>query len=349
MVDTVLSFFLESAYYALTSMSEHALAYSEEPLKHRFLVFYEAAGLSSDLASYILRSLLSEGRIRYETVIKGKDGLESKLIDREGPTGCILTTTAPSMHPENETRLLSITVSDSQEQTRDILHAIARGDDTGAPDLSQWHALQEWLDHAGHVVVFPYAEKLADLIPPVAVRLRRDFTMVLNLIRAHAILHQATREHDEDNRIIATVEDYRAIRDLIADSVSDGVGATVPDSVRQTVKGVQEVVSQSNPHATLQHLATVLKLDKSATSRRVKVCINKGYLINTQNHKGKPMQLTLGDPLPEEVEILPSPEKLGCCSVAVEKEGIDTPPSPISQNEPDFPPEDDLPDVEIIA
>ncbi len=49
-------------------MSEHALAYSKEPLAHRFLVLDEAAGLEGDFASYLLRSLLSEGCIRYETV-----------------------------------------------------------------------------------------------------------------------------------------------------------------------------------------------------------------------------------------------------------------------------------------
>ena len=42
----------------------------------------------------------------------------------------------------------------------------------------------------------------------VAVRLRRDFSVVLSLIKAHAILHQATRERDADGRIVATLADY---------------------------------------------------------------------------------------------------------------------------------------------
>jgi hypothetical protein len=39
-------------------------------------------------------------------------------------------------------------------------------------------------------VVIPFAKRLADLVPPVAIRLRRDFKTVLMLIRAHALLHQ---------------------------------------------------------------------------------------------------------------------------------------------------------------
>jgi hypothetical protein len=106
-------------------MSEHALAYSQEPLRHRFLVLYEAEGMNAKFTSYLIRSLLSEGRIRYETVDKTKAGLIPKLIEREGPTG-LLTTTAVLLHPENGTRLLSITVTDTKEQTRNITRAMAK-------------------------------------------------------------------------------------------------------------------------------------------------------------------------------------------------------------------------------
>ena len=68
-------------------MSERALAYSDEPLRHRFLVLYEAAGMEGDMQSYLIRSLLSEGRLVYETVEKTKEGMKSRLIYREGPAG----------------------------------------------------------------------------------------------------------------------------------------------------------------------------------------------------------------------------------------------------------------------
>ena len=95
-------------------MSEKALAYSTVPLQHKFLIFFEAAGLSGEFATYLLRSLLSEGCIRYETVEKGEDGrMQARLIEREGPTAVLITTTEVSLHPENETRLLSVPVDDS--------------------------------------------------------------------------------------------------------------------------------------------------------------------------------------------------------------------------------------------
>jgi hypothetical protein len=215
LVERVLDYFPDSAYHAMTAMSEKALAYSEEPIRHRFLVIFEAEGMASDFATYLMRSLLSEGRLRYEVVEKTSEGLKPRLIEREGPTGLIVTTTAVKLHPENETRLLSLTVSDTSEQTRDVISALA-AEEAPASDLTPWHALQEWLEGAEHRVTIPYAGDLAELVPPVAVRLRRDFGAVLNLIRAHAVLHGATRERDGEGRIIATLQDYAAVRELIA-------------------------------------------------------------------------------------------------------------------------------------
>jgi hypothetical protein len=241
LVERVLSFFPKGAYYALTAMSDRTLAYSEEPIKHRFLVIYEAAGMSGEFATYLMRSLLSEGRVRYETVEKTTEGIKPRLIEREGPTGLIVTTTAVKLHPENETRLLSLTVTDTQEQTRAIMAALAEEAGEAAPDLATWHALQVWLQSAEHRVWIPYAKKLAELIPPVAVRLRRDFGALLHLIRAHALLHQTTREQDTQGRIVATIEDYAVVRELVADLVSEGIEATVPATVRETVEAVERL------------------------------------------------------------------------------------------------------------
>src|ERR687889_937052 len=104
------------------------------------------------------------------------------------------------------------------------------------PDLERWHALQRWLEGAEHRVTIPYAKALARLVPPVAVRLRRDFGAVLNLIRAHAVLHQATRERDAEGRIVASFADYTTVRELVAELVSAGAEAAVPKTVRETVE-----------------------------------------------------------------------------------------------------------------
>lgn len=323
-VETVLKAFPESAYYALSSMSDRALAYSEEPLVHRALVLFEAAGLTSDFGSYLMRTLLSEGCIRYETVEKTADGMKPKLIQRDGPTGLIVTTTQASLHPENETRLLSVTVRDDREQTRGVLESLANRANGRGPavvDVEPWHALQTWLELAGNrAVSIPYAHALAEGADARAVRLRRDFGQLLHLIGAHAILHQAGRERDGYGRIVATIGDYRAVYDLVIDLVSEGVQAMVSPAIRATVKAVSECLAEDpekTPVKVLQ-IAKLLGIDKSSALRRVKVATEAGYLVNQEDKRGKPARLVLGDPLPDESRVLPAPEDLsegGGCSI----------------------------------
>jgi hypothetical protein len=323
-VESVLRFFPDEAFYALTAMSDRALAYSTEPLKHRHLVIYEVAGMNSDFPNYLIRSLLSEGHLRYETVEKTADGLISRFIEREGPTGLIVTTTSLRLHPENETRMLSLTVSDTQEQTAAVFRALASGG-THDADLSQWLALQTWLARSPCEVVIPYAAALAEMVPPLAIRLRRDFKTVLNLIRAHAVLHQANRRKDADGKIVADIADYAAVHELVADLVAEGADATIKPEVRETVNVVAALIEGGKAEVMQADIKKALKLDKSAVSRRVAAAVDAGVLHNLEDRKGRPARLVLGDPLPEEIELLPTPERLHGCAVV---EGDNSPRIP---------------------
>jgi hypothetical protein len=178
--------------------------------------------------------------------------------------------------------------------------------------------------------VIPYAMRLAEMIPPVAVRLRRDFTAILHLIMSHAILHQASREQDDRGRIIATIEDYKAVWDLVAPIVSRGVQMTVPATIRETVQAVERLEQGKKKGmvgASLMDVANILHLNRSTVSRRVSACLEEGYLVNRQTKRGQPSRLFVGDPLPGNSVVLPTPESLAeSCSLAGGSEGIHPPP-----------------------
>jgi hypothetical protein len=323
-VERVLEFFPPEAYFVRTGMSERALIYSDEEYSHRFLVVFEAAGMNSEMQSYLLRTLLSEGKVVYEVVEKTKAGLKPRRIEKEGPTGLITTTTAPKLHPENETRLLSLGVVDTPDQTRAVMRALAAdGAATVAVGYAQWHALQKWLAEGQREVAVPFGDRLADLIPPVAVRLRRDFKLLLTLIRAHALLHRETRACDDRGRIVATVFDYESVRELVAKLFAEGIEATVPETIRETVASVEACVGGGVEEVSLTALAKKMKLDKAAAHHRVRKAVERGYLVNREEKRGMPARIAIADPLPAEVEILPTPEALeGCCSVEAQMEGI---------------------------
>jgi hypothetical protein len=334
-VERTLKFFPPTAFYPLTAMSDRALAYSNEPLQHRHLVIYEAAGMASEFATYLIRSLLSEGRLRYETVEKTKDGLVPRVIEREGPTRLIATTTSLRLHPENETRMLSLTITDTHDQTAAVFRALANEDIHADADLKQWHALQTWLSLAGTKVVIPFADDLARQVPPVAVRLRRDFKTVLMLIRAHALLHQASRPKDEEGRIIAAPDDYAAVRALVADLIAEGVEATVKPEIREVVETAARLIAAGREELRQADLKLAVNLDKSALSRRVAGAIDGGYLKNLEERKRRPARLVLGDPLPADRDLLPKAdllirkERLHGCTV---DPGDKPPPTPWPQS-----------------
>lgn len=334
--EKTVEFFPKEAVIEMTAMSERALVYSKEEYTHRTMILYEATALrensEDNLTSYFVRSLLSEGRIEYPVTVRDPaGGWMTKTIVKEGPTNLIITTTKTRVHAENETRLLSLNTNDTREQTRAIFRALA-DESSAEPNKSEWHDLQRWLqsDKALHKVTVPYARQLAELIPPVAVRLRRDFGALLALIRTHAILHQLNRETDAEGRIVATVDDYAEVRELVAHLIAEGVGSTVHETVRETVEAVEALAVEGGVMA--RAVAERLKLDKSTASRRLRMASDGGYIRNLEERRGKPGRWVKGDPLPEKVDLLPQPCNLepsetrinrGGCTVASVNQGVE--------------------------
>jgi hypothetical protein len=211
--------------------------------------------------------------------------------------------------------MLSLTVSDTWEQTAAVFRALANGGVPGA-DLSRWRALQTWLATSACEIVIPYAPALAEMVPPVAIRLRRDFKTILVLIRAHALLHQSTLQKDAHGRLIAEISDYAAVRELVADLVAEGAEASIKPELRETVSAVADLLAGGREEVNQADIKKALKLDKSAVSRRANAALEAGLLRNLEDRKGRPARLVLGDPLSAEIELLPKPKRLHGCAVA---------------------------------
>jgi hypothetical protein len=207
------------------------------------------------------------------------------------------------------------------------MKAIAAGQRKAA-DFSEWHAYARWIAAGNKKVVIPYAAWLAEMIQPVAVRLRRDFRALLRLIEAHAIVHQLNRATDEQGRIVATEADYLAIRELVADLISDAVGTTVSATVRQTVETVAKLDIDKGPDVKVHDLEVELGLERSTLQYRVKTAKEKAYLVNVEEKRGRAARYKPGTPLPDDVVILP--ERI---------EGVNPHPEPASHTPADAEPQ----------
>ena len=182
------------------------------------------------------------------------------------------------------------------------------GGDLPLLDYERWHRLQHWLANGERNVVIPFAEQLADRVLALAVRQRRDFGALLTLIRAHALLHRALRDRNDGGAIVASITDYATVRKVVADLFSEGIEATVSNTVRQTVDAVAALKKKGE--VSLGQLVTKLGLDKNVVSRRVRQSTELGYLVNREARRGRPARRVLGDPMPEEVRVLPDPSEL---------------------------------------
>jgi hypothetical protein len=328
LVEKVASLFPSEAIHWLTASSPLALLYTKENFAHRVVIVGEAAGLQHDgPGASIIRALVWEGRLVYETVEKTHKGMKPLRIDKPGPTGLITTTTG-TVEPELETRMLTLNVRDDPDHSRAILKATARRAAGKQPniDLAPFHAFQRELALSDvQDPVVPFAGALAQLVDAGAVRVRRDFKQLLTLIKTHALL--SPRQKDVDGRVIATLGDYRVIYKLTADlfkaTASDGLTPAQRDAVNAVremaspenggdmAASIKKAMSVAEKGITLQQVAKALGIDRSSAYRRLRNPLKLGYVVNLEKQKGHtPMRLLPGDPLPKDHPALPSPEEL---------------------------------------
>jgi len=230
----------------------------------------EASGAEEqELQDYLLRELMSEGKLIYPVVQKVGDELVTTNIEKNGPVAFQVTTTKAALHPENETRMISIDVDDSQEQTELVIAKVAEiiGENAeGAKiDLEPWRDFQRWLAAGNCKVVIPFASSLAKLIPPKSVRLRRDFGQILLAIKAHALIHRAHRPVDDRDQIIADFRDYVAVATLMGAIVSEASGTKVSKAVQDTIDAVKQTTKDmfKDDGASAEQVAKLLKVDTS--------------------------------------------------------------------------------------
>jgi hypothetical protein len=300
LVAQVLSLFPDESHIDLTSVSEKALIYDERDYAHKTVVIYEMHGSSGEMASYVIRTLISEGAIRHQTVEVTSEGPVGRLIVKEGPTNFITTTTLPELHAENETRIWTLLVDDSDATTKAVLEIqadIASG--TFRPvDVAGLRNAFEWMRAAGaRQAVVPFAKQLAQGMPTRPLRLRRDFPRLLQLVQACALLHQRQRGRDDQGRVIATLADYAMARELVAAVFEQSVTGLTKKTT-DLVQALAEVLDGRKPGADLPSYSDLVgKTGKPKTyiSRWLRPALELGLVDNVHaGQKGKPAALKRG-------------------------------------------------------
>ena len=241
--------------------------------------------VEDDMTSYFIRTLLSEGRIDYDVTVKDRNGdFTTRKVIKEGPTNLVFTTTQTRVHAENETRVLSLNTNDSDGADRQRAQGHRAGLRRcrpvrvgGLPAVAGLRCRRAPGGRSRSRWSWPSWSRRS------AVRLRRDFSSLLALVATHAMLHQLNRERDDQGRIVATVEDYGVVRDLVADVITEGVGQHRLEHGARDRRGggrAERRDARTGVSTTTQ-VAEQLEIDKSNAGRRLKVAADGGYIQNT--------------------------------------------------------------------
>lgn len=214
----------QDAVTEVSGLSTHALEYAGDSFEG-VLVIHEAEGQQD--AEYSVRLAMSEGKVTRLTVNKDSDGaLVGQRVGVEMNCSIITTTTFPSLHRENQTRVYDLHVDESAEQTKRVLKQKAReaagastSDEVDAEVELFREALEE-LEPASVNVPLAFAAAIAEHFPSNQVRARRDFERSLNLVKACALLHQKQRLKEPDGAIRAELEDYALTYPLFSQSLN---------------------------------------------------------------------------------------------------------------------------------
>jgi hypothetical protein len=307
----ILEYFPPEDVVSFTSLSEKSLIYYDGDFSHKILSMGEATAADEQtFQDYLLRELMSEGRISHAVAQKVGGEIITVMIDKEGPVAFLVTTTRNKLHPENETRMLSLEIDDSENQTKKVLDKVAQAalHDTAPLDYAPWQHFQRWLAAGERRVVVPFAIRMVELIPPVAVRLRRDVGQVIAAIQAHALLHREQRDRDEVGRIVADIEhDYATVRKLMNAIIAEGSGVAVNLAMTETIEAVTKATigMADDNGADAKAIAKLLKLDHSATWRRLSAARDDGYIVNLEQRKGMPGKYRATGQKVEPIDILP--------------------------------------------
>ncbi|RQH12748.1 hypothetical protein [Bradyrhizobium sp. RP6] len=301
-----------TAYQEVHGMSAKALLYAaKSELKHKMLIIQEAAGFNADGWAY-LRQLLSEGRLTYKTVVQTKDGPAGKELPTvEGPVGLFMTTTQNRLHPEDETRFLSVYVDQSREQIRRAIMSYGDAESTARATglVAEFHALFEYVRSGPKSVVIPYRRRLLELFPDSYPRVLRDIPKVMALIEAHALLHQELRAK-KGGAVEAHPEDYAAVHKLIGDALAVGLQAIVPPHIVEVVRAVEAMHELLGEAVSQVEVAQYLDREQSAVSRNLRTAVGEGYVENRNPGQGKEHAYVPGKRSLPTKEVLPHPDRL---------------------------------------
>jgi hypothetical protein len=110
--------------------------------------------------------------------------------------------------------------------------------------------------------------------------------------------------------VVATLADYEAVRAIVESVFSASVSSGITSDVRETVAAVDHLTQDPEETATITEVAKALNLTPSGAWHRVRKAMTGDWIVNQESRPHHPAKLRVGEPLPDEVPALPTPQEV---------------------------------------
>ena len=261
LADAVFKLIPEESVVVAVGGSPKALAYfggveAVDALKHKLLYIPEAAaiadrhGVESEFTT-MLRVLISEGRIVYQTV-QTQEGSPpvTVTVTKNGPIAVVITSARANIEEEMMTRLMVVDADESDDQTRAIIESTLTEREYSVPadELEKWLDVQRWLELGGpYEVHLPFLSAIwrahGDRTK-APLRYRRDISNFITAVKASAIIHSAQRKRDDHGRIVADLGDYEAAHAAFDSDMGSLYSVNVPETTKAVVRVIEDMVKR---------------------------------------------------------------------------------------------------------
>lgn len=295
----------------LSSLSDRAWNYLKDYFRHRVLYIQERSGEAGGTV-HPMRLLISEQKL-VRLVTQWIDGKRvTKRYVARGPVAAISTTTKSGLEIDDETRHVSVFVDESAKQTRRIVQAYARQDQTlSEAELQTWKMVHRVIEErAGLDIVFPeWFDEVAGSVFVDDVIVRRYFPAFVEACRTVCLIRSFQRypELPEGARVTVDFADF-AIAALIFDGVFVESLHRKEGSALETRRAIERAsAKRDGKPVQAEDLARELEISLDRAYTRLREAENAGVIRRANPPEKDNRKFYLAAPRPR---FIPDPENL---------------------------------------
>jgi hypothetical protein len=303
-IEVPLKLFPRDSVVQRSDMTKKGVVHSKTSLAGKILFLDEHT--SGKDARFYLRQLQSAGALRFEYTVSKGSYRDTEVARREGVPTILSTTTQNSVLPDDESRFLSIWADTSEEQTREILLARAKGTKPDDSDLEVWQMVTALIryqdqDFQNSPV---WLESVARRVPTDEVRVRRDWQRFLTFLQAIAMCRVGSRS--STSPVELTAEDY-CVGYRIFSGVFEATIKGIPQQELALGTAVAKLYKQMGRAVTAQEIAQELGWKESLVYKWIPSVAKNQRVVQYEDGPPKETNLKRLVPIEQGKDFLPLP------------------------------------------